>query len=57
MENIWINKIYDGREKMQLQSGELDDTYSLPSDRIKKDAIVWTCSTYGKMSSYYEAMI
>jgi len=42
---------------MQLQSGELDDMYSSPSDRLKKGAIVWTCITYGKMSSYHEAMI
>ena len=45
------------KKKMQLQSGELDDTYSSPSDRIKKGKIVWTCSTYGKMSSYHEDMI
>ena len=57
LEDMGIDEVDEGGEKMHLQSDELEDMHSSPSDRIKKSAIVWTRSTYGEMSSYHEAMI
>jgi hypothetical protein len=42
LENIWVNEVYGGRDKMQLQSGELDDTFHLVTEsrRVQKSGHV-----------------